>query len=1002
MGVMRLRATCAGLALFSTVAGYGSAAWAQSAPQAAADDAAESEIVVTGSFIRGTREDAAVPIDVFTADDLNKQGITSPLEFIKQLPSVGASLGDTNQFSTAAQGFQGNGSLNLRGLGPTRTLVLFNGRRTLLAPGDGFADTNLIPIFALQNIEVLKDGAAATYGSDAIAGVANFVTRKDFNGAVLQGDFDAISGSRGNWTMSALVGHTFGKVNVMIGGGWQHRSTLPSYSRDFSRTPYSVNPSSWSASGNPGVFAATYLTNGALDTRTVRDGGATACPAVGGVNDLSGLGAGLPICRFSFLPWNNIIEEEDRYQGYAQIDAELSDRTKFHAEFTFAQTDTTVGQSPSFPPIQGPTGSGSTSRFTVSPNNPGVRAFLAQNGLPTPSATQPLAAITAVLWRPFGWLGNPSEPVRGAGLGFARNRGYRLSGGINHEFSDSFRAELFGTFWRSEREAASRDMVGTRLQNALNGLGGPNCNVAANTPGLNGCQWFNPFINAGQPISIQGLTNPNYVPGAENSADLINFIQPYSGTRQVEEQMVIDAIFSGETGIDLGGGPIAYAFGAQVRSNTWTSRPLLPISDATINPCFREGDLSCVGTPTAGVGPFIFLGVTRPETVRQNVKAIFAEVKVPVTERLEFTGAARYEDYGGSVGSTFNPKGALRWNPTDWLVLRGSVGTTFRGPLANQVVNNQITSLAGIQAAANAFRSVDIFGNTADLGPETALAYNVGAVITASGFTVSADYWSFDVDGRITTTPGQAIANAVATGAPISPTSSIRFLNCGSPLTSLLTLQGGACVQGVSNGNDISRVRTDWVNGPNLKTSGIDLSFDYKTDLAGGKLNVGAQGSIVLDYSFAAFNVRGIQVQSAYQAKGFTNYLRDPLTVSPLRITGWINYGLERFNARYQVRYVGGVTDDRCPDPSAATCFVGTNPTNFGPTTFGAKVNSFTQHDINFQYDIPMGGMTTQLQFGIDNFTNADPPASRLELSYDPFIGNGLGRVYRFGIRVIM
>lgn len=993
MSSLRLRSGCA---LFALVAGtfYGATAQAQSADQAqaaaapAAEEQADTEIVVTGSFIRGTREDAAVPVDVFTADDLNKQGISSPLEFIKQLPSVGASLGDTNQFSTAAQGFQGNGSLNLRGLGPTRTLVLFNGRRTVLAPGDGFADTNLIPIFALANIEVLKDGAAATYGSDAIAGVANFVTRKDFNGAVLQGDFDAISGSRGNWTMSALVGHTFGKVNLMVGGSWQHRSTLPSFSRDFSRTPYAVNPSAWSASSNPGVFAAVY---GGIAPITVRDGGTTACPAVGGINDTSGAGGtGLPICRFSFLPWNNIIEEEDRYQAYAQMDAELSDRTKFHAEFTFAQTDTTIGQSPSFPPIQGPTGSGSTSRFTVSPNNPGVPAFLAQNGLPTPTVAQPLNAISVVLWRPFGWLGNPSEPVRGAGLGFAQNKSYRLSGGINHEFNDNFRAELFATWWRSERNAASRDMVGSRLQNALNGLGGANCNVGANTPGLNGCQWFNPFINAGQPVSIQGLNNPNYVRGAENSADLINFIQPYAGTRQVEEQLVVDAIFSGETAIDLGGGPIAYAFGAQYRGNEWSSRPLAPISDANINPCFREGDLSCVGTPTQGVGPFIFLGVTRPETVRQNVKAIFAEVKVPITDTLEFTGAARYEDYGGTVGSTFNPKGAVRWNPTDWLVLRGSAGTTFRGPLANQVVNNQITSLAGIQAAANGFRSVDIFGNTSDLAPETAFTYNVGAVITTSGFTVSADYWSFDVDGRITTTPGQAIASAVVPGF-----NGLGLANCSSVFANLITFQGG-CVQGVTNGNAISRVRTDWVNGPNLKTSGIDLSFDYKTDLGPGKLNVGAQASIVLNYKFADFIFRGVLVQPGYQAKGFTNYLRDPLTVSPLRATGWINYSLPRFNARYQARYVGGVDDDRCV--GLANCV----STNFGPTNFGAVVKSFTQHDINVQYDIPMGGVTTQLQFGIDNFTNADPPASRLELSYDPFIGNPLGRVYRFGLRVIM
>jgi outer membrane receptor protein involved in Fe transport len=174
MARLNLRAGCALVALIS---GMGWASTAQAQTAAADKSMEDAEIIVTGSFIRGTREDAAVPVDVFTADDLNKQGVTSPLEFIKQLPSVGATLGDSNQYSTASQGFQGNGSLNLRGLGPTRTLVLFNGRRTVLAPGDGFIDTNLIPIFALQNIEEIMRA------TDAV-----MEARGDLGGLELVGD----------------------------------------------------------------------------------------------------------------------------------------------------------------------------------------------------------------------------------------------------------------------------------------------------------------------------------------------------------------------------------------------------------------------------------------------------------------------------------------------------------------------------------------------------------------------------------------------------------------------------------------------------------------------------------------------------------------------------------------------------------------------------------------------------------------------------------------------
>ena len=973
---------------FAAMIGIGMTAASPALSQQQVADVAEkadaSEIVVTGSFIRGAREDAAVPVDVFKAEDLIQQGISSPLEFIKQLPSVGAVLGDSNQFSTASQGFQGNGSINLRGLGPTRTLVLFNGRRTIQAPGDGFTDTNLVPFFALSQIEILKDGAAAIYGSDAIAGVANFITQRDFTGLRVQGDYELIDGSDGNWTTSILAGAKFGKLNIMGGVGWQHRSELGSTARQFTRTSYQDNPSGWSALATPGNFAATYLEAGRPVTVRRRDAG---CAELGGVLDGP---SDTGLCRFSFVPFDNLIEEEDRYQGYLQADIDLSDTLHFHLEGLYSQTDlNSLAYSPSFPPTQGPRGSGSVSAFTVSPNNPGVPAFLSQTGLLPSTAARPLAAVTAVLWRPLGWLGNPLDPEKGAGRGAANNKAWRVSGGFEKDFSDNFRAQLYGTYWRSEREAYAPDVIGSRMQNALNGLGGPNCNVAANTPGQNGCMWFNPFANAGPRNPTLNLVNPVYVPGAENKPELVRWLQVPVGTRQVEEQYVADLVFSGETNIDFGGGAIGYAFGAQYRNNVYTSRALSQIEDLTVNPCFKEGDRSCVGTPTEGVGPFIFLGGTRRDKQSQDVYALFGEIKVPITERLEVTGAARYENYGSPVGSTFNPKGAVRWNPLDWLVLRGSASTTFKAPLATQVSPNFVTALAGVQAAANNFKSQDIFGNPVDLGPESAFTYNIGAVVNTSGFTASIDYWSFDFKDRITTTPVQAIATAVASGAVSA--NGTRFADCSSVFANLITFQGG-CVPGVTTGLDISRVRTDWVNGPTVKTSGIDVALDYKTDFGPGRFGIGAQASFVLDYTFDDFMFRGKLVQKGYKARGFTNYFRDPGTISKLRAIGYVNYAVAGINGRYQIRYVDGVIDDRC---------VGVNPcasTSFGPTNFGAKVKSFTQHDVTFTYDLPLDSFTAQLQFGVENFTDADPPASRLEVSYDPFIGNPFGRIFRFGI----
>src|SRR5687767_4832902 len=147
------------------------------APAAHAQDPAQvEEVIVTGSFIAGTPKDTAIPVAVIGQDELERRGSPTVLEILKTLPVMGPVLGDSNQFSTAAQGAAGRGSINLRGLGAQPTLVLMNGRRFA-----GYtADTNMLPASAIGRVEVLKDGAAATYGSDAIGGVANFITRKNF------------------------------------------------------------------------------------------------------------------------------------------------------------------------------------------------------------------------------------------------------------------------------------------------------------------------------------------------------------------------------------------------------------------------------------------------------------------------------------------------------------------------------------------------------------------------------------------------------------------------------------------------------------------------------------------------------------------------------------------------------------------------------------------------------------------------------------------------------
>ncbi|WP_379545916.1 TonB-dependent receptor plug domain-containing protein [Qipengyuania sp. DSG2-2] len=975
--------TAARGALASAILLSAAPAFAQDADGADSDD--DNTIVVTGSLIRGTPEDAALPVDVFTADDLAKQGVDSPLEFIKELPSVGAVLGDTNQFSTAAQGFQGVGSINLRGLGPQRTLVLMNGKRAIQTPGSGFVDTQLIPLFALERVEILKDGAGTTYGSDAIGGVANFITRDTFTGFEVQGDYAFINGSDDNYSLSGLAGFEFGDANFVIGAGWQHRSELGTPQRDYTQTDYTVNPSAYSALSTPGLFAVSYFDTGtgAVDTQVRPDRGC---------NDLGGFQDGA-LCRFTFIPFDNIVEDEDRYQVFASATVDLSDTVRFKADALWARTDLeSINYSPAFPPTQGPRGSGFLSAFTTSPSNPGLTAFLAQQGLPASTPTNPIVAVTNVLFRPFGYLGNPLDEERGAGSGLAKNDAYRVSGGFDIDLSDTLTLDIDGTFWQSERQAFAPGILGSRLQAALNGLGGANCR--GTTPGTNGCEYFNPFVNAGPGNPTLGLTNNLYVPGAENSPELIRWLQVPNGTDERESQFVFDMVLSGETGLELAGGPVAFAVGGQYRDTSFSSRPLNDESNLDVNPCFIEGDRSCVGTTTEGVGSFIFLGGSRPVNLSQSVYAFFGEVRLPILDTLEVQGAIRYEDYGGTVGSTVNPKGSFRFEASDWLTLRGSVGTTFRGPIASQVAPISVTALEGFTAAGGNFKSLDIFGNPNDLGPETAFTYNIGAILNvpvgAGGMTFSVDYWSIDLQDRITTTPGNAIASLVGNGQ----TTGTDPVNCSSPVANLITFSNNQCIQGTTTGIDISRVRTDWVNGPDVKIAGLDFAFNLDMPVTDSvDLNLGANAVWNLDYSFDDFEVQGVLVAPAYDAIGFGNYFRDPNTIPEWRANAFVNVAFQPVNLRYTVTYIDGVTDDRCVNRDP--CF----QTSAGPTDYGVVSGSYTQHDIALTVDLEFAGFEAQLRGAIENFTNTAPAEAQLPLGFNPFIGSAIGRNYRLGLR---
>jgi iron complex outermembrane receptor protein len=949
---------------------------------APAQPSTSEEIVVTGSYIRGTPQNAALPVDVITGEELIRRGSPSTLELIKSLPQSAGVLGDANQFDSRGQGADGSGSINLRGLGPERTLVLLNGHRMVINPfalvGAGAVDTNTIPQAAIGRIEVLKEGAAATYGSDAIGGVVNFITRRNFSGFDLSGNFSYIDGSDGDYSGSALWGHEGERAHLVVSLGYQHRSQLPVLERDWAHVPITVNPQGgYSAAGSPSSF----IPLGA-STTAFRDPG---CVALGGIASFSGT---VPTCNWAYNVFDNLVEDEDRYQVFTDFTLDMGDSLQFHSDLLVARTfEPHWTTSPSYALLQGPTAGANAwnspvaGRFYVPASNPGAAYLISQGsvagnslvtGLPVSiTPAQMAAGFLNVANRPYALGGNPLFDYGGA-TGKRDYRALRLSGGFDGTIWNDVNWSFNVTYGEERAYRTGRDEVVERVQRALKGLGGPNCPLVGGTPGVGNCYYFDPFNYQIPANAISGVVNPSYLPAGYNPGGLqignndptfIDWMFPNGFTRATETLTVADLVFSGSTGINLPGGDVRWAAGGQWRRERYETQ-LGDLGNYSINPCINSpdgiGDMSC----TAATGPLGFLGGAFEQNLDRSIWAVFTEFSLPVTDALDMQLAARYEDYGDPTGSTFNPKLSARYQLTDSIALRASAGSTFRAPSLPNVQNSSVTAL---QSVLGTFRAVDIFGNP-DLDPETADTYNLGVIFETPSVFITLDWWDFQFDNPIVTEPLAGMVQAVL----VNPT------GCTDPALAALrarfTFATGVC----SNAN-LTRVRTYVVNGAAVETSGVDLSGRFSFDALGGSMELGGTGTYVIEYKTGAQSVEGVVVQPAFDAVGMLNYQTTAYPLPQLRGNAYVQWSNPMHRLRLTANYVDSYEDQR--------------PTITGA---GKTISSWTTYDLNYQLSLESDTMFT---LSVTNLTDEDPSLARLDLNYDPFTGSALGRTVRVGVR---
>lgn len=1013
----RLLCACAASVLAIAAA---SPAMAQTAPAAGdnapdAQDSPGKDIVITGSIIRGTPEDAALPVNVISGADLEKQGSPSAVELLKALPTSSGVLGDSNQFDSRSQGAEGIATANLRGLSPQRTLVLLNNRR-LVTAGNGVpsVDINLIPAAAIGRIEVLKDGAAATYGSEAIAGVVNFITRTDQEGFRAAGSYKFVRGSDGDIDGSLSFGHVGDNWRFLAAVSFSKRGELSVRDRPYLTKPYTENPQGgYTGGGNPGTFIA--LNPGGVPVQPTTLQADSSCVPLGGFIGANGR------CYNQYTKFDNLADLEKRGTAFVDVEVDLTSTTKFEVTALYGRSTVPhyltspsyiLTQSPSIIALGGTNPTPFVTGFYVPASNPGFIAYRAANPAAI-AATSTGAVFPLLLFRPYLAGGNPStlndpdEP--GSARGMRKSDSVRFTAELSGKFGSDIDWSVSGTYHDYYRYTDGYDEYGDRVQLALRGLGGPNCNYLTGTPGVGGCQYLNPFGNAVVAGAVNGTTNPQGNAALANTAELANWIF-VKGTTQVESQLfVADASVSGSTGLKLPGGAIQFGVGAQYRYNKFSTVygnnnniKTNPCRDSSItgnqNPAACAPTASPVGPPSAPNGAFGFLGTGRNAYQRGGVYALFGELQLPIFDTLNVQLAARYEDYGGGVGHTFDPQIRARWQVTDWLAVRGGFGTTFRAPTLANITTGFVTAL---QLIGSTFTPVDVNGNPA-LKPEKSKNYSAGLLLKFGGFKASVDYFRYDLSSVIVADPLAAmVATLFPAGAPNTcaqnPALADRF--------TFTTGTGRAGCLAATAVAQITRVNTFLQNGASQSNSGLDFSAEYRSNEflgSGMRFGIGVDATYTIHNRISAITVAGVQVANAFDGVGLLNYQSTLYPLPQWKGQAFVDLGSGPVDARLTVYYTDGLHDQRfdtrsgpfAPDASLRDPTTGVAP--YALLT-GADINRFITADFNLQIKLPWHVTLTGT---VINIFDTKAPFAREDYNYEPFIGNPFGREVKVGASV--
>ena len=945
------------------------------------------EIVVTGTAFEESPVTLPYSVSVAGRRTLAEQGAPQATDFFKNLGASHGTLGERQGwYNTKQAGSMPEtvANVNLRGLGSSRTLVLLNGRRQTYIPvrqyGGRFVDVNAFPSVAIDRIEVLKEGASAVYGSDAVAGVANFLTRNDFEGFEVEAAHEYFAAS-GNTNVGAIWGSPVGESShAVVSAEALISQALHVRDRDWALRDFIAGAGSWSYTGNPGAFIIPQLTGeesseefsaALVDAHFGGLGGVfvdPACQSFGGHLENE-------TCRFRYQPWDDLQQATRHVRAFGELNGDWGDEGTYHVEGLFAlATQPEWLTTPSYPPIYQ-----YTDAWAIASDHPGRVDFCGKNSAHAGFSSQ--SECLENDWYFYGRLVGNSGPGRILSRQSATQRlAASMERVVGELGGEDLTLDVGASFSRASGNVNIPSEYAYRKFLAFRGFGGPNCGVDVvrdpttpsgmalgplngQTAGQGGCMYYNPFSsalqNSEQPgAAYENQANPGYMASLANSPELLDWINDEVDLEGAANLLVGDVMMKGTLAEDRAN----FAAGYQFRRFAVTGTPNTA-GNLDVNPCPVLGDNSCVDK----AGSFTFTNGFYPYDASQTVHRFFLEVPMTFGERFSAQAAANYEFH--SSASSFDPRLAMRLQVADPLALRVSVQTTFRTPSVDDVHPQQNTASAYVSQVGT-YKATDTYGNP-DLKPEQAFTYNAGLSLQLSRMRASVDYWSYDFSDMIEILPYDGIARAYD-----SPSRSV--------VQHLITCPGNRR-DGSCEARNIERIRLDMANWPGVTTSGIDWHASTRLPAGEGVVSLGMDGTYTRSYDVKALSVSSpdspgssVELLSAQSAVGKLNWgspVAPPLPRWKMRFSLGVHQGDYSL-----VNYLNSVSSYE------NDAFVGTQY---------ERVDRWMTWDLSVlrrtrgNFDVSLSAL---------NLLDADPPFVAWEQNYDGFTHSARGRRIKMSV----